>query len=112
MRSEGYKCYNTKCSCCIGGKRCGEPFDIALGCDSRMVRRKTNADHIRSMTDEELAKRNIRKIKTPVTGYYDYGESYTDYYDAWETSDGAIFWTEKPAVEYELHWLKQPKEET
>jgi len=73
----------------------------------------TNADHIRSMTDEELAERNVRKIKTPVTGCYDYGESYTDYYDAWETSDGAIFWRQKPAVEYELHWLKQPyKEET
>lgn len=70
----------------------------------------TNAQRIRSMTDEELAKRNVRKIKTPVTGCYDYGESYTDYYDAWETSDGAIFWTEKPAVEYELHWLQQPYE--
>ena len=74
---------------------------------------QTNADHIRSMTDEEMAKKNVRKIKTPVTGCYDYGESYTDYYDAWETSDGAIFWTEQPAVEYELHWLKQPyKEDT
>lgn len=72
---------------------------------------KTNADHIRSMTDEELAKRNVRKIKTPVTGCYDYGESYTDYYDAFETSDGSIFWTEKPAVEYELNWLKQPYKE-
>lgn len=68
----------------------------------------TNAQRIRSMTDEELAKRNVRKIKTPVTGFYDYGESYTDYYDAWETSDGSIFWTEQPAIEYELHWLKQP----
>ena len=74
---------------------------------------KTNADHIRSMTDEELVKRNVHKTKTPVTGFYGYGESYTDYYDAWVTSDGSIFWTEKPAVEYELHWLKQPyKEDT
>lgn len=72
---------------------------------------KTNADHIRSMTDEELAERNVRKTKTPVTGQHDYGESYTDYYDAWETSDGAIFWTRKPAVEYELNWLKQPYKE-
>lgn len=73
----------------------------------------SNADHIRSMSDEELAERNVRKIKTPVTGCYDYGESYTDYYDAWETSDGAIFWTPKPAIEYELHWLRQSyKEET
>ena len=72
---------------------------------------KTNADHIRSMTDEELAKRNVRKIKTPVTGCYDYGESYTDYYDALETSDGSIFWTEYHAIEYELNWLKQPYKE-
>lgn len=54
MRSGGYKCYNSECGACIGKTLCGEPSDTALGCDSRMVRRKTNADHIRAMTDGEL----------------------------------------------------------
>lgn len=72
---------------------------------------KTNADHIRSMADEELAEKNVRKTRTPVSGYYEYGEMYTDYIEAWETSDGAVFWTREPAVEYELHWLKQPCKE-
>ena len=55
MRSKSYKCYNIECGACISKTLCGEPGDTALGCDSRLVHRKTNADHIRSMTDEELA---------------------------------------------------------
>ncbi len=72
----------------------------------------TNADHIRSMTDEELAKRSVRKTTTPVSGIDDYtGEAYTDYWDAWQTPDGAVFWSYEEAVKYELFWLKQPYKE-
>ena len=55
MRTKGYKCYNIKCGSCVCKTLCGEPADTALGCASRMVIGQTNADRIRSMTDEELA---------------------------------------------------------
>ena len=72
---------------------------------------QTNADRIRSMNDEELVERNVLKVKIPITGQYDYGESYTDYFDAWETSDGAIYWTKNEAVDHERDWLKQPADD-
>lgn len=53
MRANGYKCYQTACGCCEGNV-CAEPFDIALGCDYRLVKPQTNADRIRAMSDEEL----------------------------------------------------------
>ena len=55
MRSGGYKCYNIKCGSCMGKTLCGEPADTALGCVNRVVNTPTNADHIRAMSDEELA---------------------------------------------------------
>ena len=53
-RSGGYKCYNIRCSSCIGKTLCGEPADAALGCENRIVSKETNADRIRAMSDEEL----------------------------------------------------------
>ena len=52
-RSGGYKCYNIRCLRCIG-TLCSEPGDVALSCADRIVSRKTNADRIRAMSDEEL----------------------------------------------------------
>lgn len=66
----------------------------------------TNGDRIRAMTDEELAKRGVRQARA----FVDNGQS-GRYEDAWETSDGSIFWTEQLAVEFELNWLKQPAED-
>ncbi len=54
-RSGGYKCYNMSCNSCIGRTLCGEPGDVALNCVDRIFSQKTNADRIRSMSDEELA---------------------------------------------------------
>ena len=55
-RTKGHKCFNIKCGSCIGKTLCGEPEDTAIGCDSRVVGKKmTNADRIRSMSDEEMA---------------------------------------------------------
>ena len=55
-RTKGYKCFNIKCGSCIGKTLCGEPEDTALVCVDRVIGKPmTNADHIRSMTDEELA---------------------------------------------------------
>ena len=54
-RSGGYKCYNIRCSSCIGKTLCGEPADAALGCENRIVSKETNADRIRDTSDEELA---------------------------------------------------------
>lgn len=54
----------------------------------------TNADRIRAMSDEELAKNNIR---------YDYDEESYENCALWyETSDGSTFYDEESAVEYEL----------
>ena len=56
-RTKGYKCFNIKCGSCIGKALCGEPEDTALVCVDRVIGKPmTNADRIRSMTDEELAK--------------------------------------------------------
>ena len=55
-RSKGYKCFNIKCGSCIGKTRCGEPEDTALVCVDRVIGKPmTNAQKIRSMSDEELA---------------------------------------------------------
>ena len=73
---------------------------------AKCVDYNTNADHIRSMTDEELAERGARHT----VAFVDNGQS--GYYaSAWETSDGSIFWTEQSAIEHELQWLKQPYKE-
>ena len=56
-RTKGYKCFNIKCGSCIGKTLCGEPEDTALVCVDRVIGKPmTNADRIRSMSDEELAK--------------------------------------------------------
>lgn len=55
-RSGGYKCYNIHCNSCIGKTLCGEPEDKALGCDSRIVKNKSNGERIRAMSDEEMKK--------------------------------------------------------
>ena len=55
-RTKGYKCFNIKCGSCIGKTLCGEPEDTALVCVDRVIGKPmTNADRVRSMTDEELA---------------------------------------------------------
>ena len=56
-RTKGYKCFNIKCGSCIGKTLCGEPEDTALVCVDRVIGKPTtNADRIRAMNDEELAK--------------------------------------------------------
>ena len=55
-RTKGYKCFNIKCGSCIGKTLCGEPEDTALVCVDRVIGKPmTNADRIRSMSDEEMA---------------------------------------------------------
>ena len=62
-RTKGYKCFNIKCGSCIGKTLCGEPEDTALVCVDRVIGKPmTNADRIRSMTDEELVE-FIKNIK-------------------------------------------------
>lgn len=91
---------DAECSCPILCADC-ESADWTGGTEI-----KTNADHIRSMTDEELAERNVRETITHVengqSGYYA---------NAWQTSDGTVFASRGHAVGYELHWLKQPYKE-
>lgn len=63
----------------------------------------TNADRIRSLSDEELAEREVRCA----IEFFENGQS--GYYKrVWKTSDGAIFVGKQLAIEYELQWLKQP----
>jgi hypothetical protein len=68
-------------------------FEGEKYCDC--FKRSTNADRIRSMTDEELADMRVRY--NPVTGMYtaDTGEAYYDFVSA---------------MEAELDWLQQPAE--
>lgn len=81
-RTKGYKCFNIKCGSCIGKTLCGEPEDTALVCVDRVIGKPmTNADHIRSMADEELA----------------------DFLNQWWTSTRA--WQKDPGET--LYWLQQ-----
>lgn len=73
----------------------------------------TNADHIRSMTDEELAEHNVQD-SLEYTVDYDWDDNpIGEYTPCFKTSDGAIFWSYEDAVKYELSWLREPyKEDT
>lgn len=66
----------------------------------------TNFERIKAMTIEEMAKNNVRKCKAALRGSYDYVGTYTDYIDAWSTSDGYNFLTREAAISHELAWLK------
>lgn len=105
-RSGGYKCYNIKCGSCIGKTLCGEPGDSALVCDNRIVTHKTNADRIRSMSDDELASALVRyegseKRPTP------YGGHEHKFYGP----NGEECGTREYAVQLWTDWLRQPAEE-
>ena len=98
MRAKGYKCSNVKCDSCVGHSMCGELGDAAMNCVDRIITRQTNADRIRAMSDEELAKylyqmqKNILRYVATVIGY----------------SEEFDFADEAPDL---LEWLKQPSEE-
>ena len=55
MRANGFKCYNSKCKYSYG-EVCTASANATLACVGRIVHKKTIADHIRSLSDEELAK--------------------------------------------------------
>lgn len=56
MRPKGYKCSNVECDRCVGHSMCGELGDAAMNCVDRIITRHTNADRIRAMNDEDMAK--------------------------------------------------------
>ena len=53
MRSKGYKGSNVKYKSQIVHCMCGELGDAAVNYVDRIITRQTNADRIRSMSDEE-----------------------------------------------------------
>ena len=67
-----------------------------IGCTSGIPQRKkqTNADRIRSMSDEELAEQLIQ-----------YRDDWGDY-----CTHKGCYATQKEAVEAEIEWLKQQEE--
>lgn len=62
----------------------------------------TNSDRIRAMSDEELAKANIRKNMNLTDG---------GVFSVFITSDGEQFDDAKEAYKHELEWLQQPAKE-
>ena len=95
-RTKGYKCFNIKCGSCIGKTLCGEPEDTALVCVDRVIGKPmTNADRIRSMSDEELA--------LWICGVYDIEEEHGKFIN------GIIIPGYAPHDIEE--WLQQPAEE-
>lgn len=109
----GRGCETDSCNLAIHRYACGtwtkrNPYEAArlMGYEVVEDEPKTNADHIRSMTDEELAERNVRQtisfVENGQSGYYA---------NAWQTSDGTVFASRGHAVGYELNWLKQPYKE-
>lgn len=59
----------------------------------------TNADRFRSMSDEELAEANVRRVYTTNEEY-----GWSEYI----TSDEERFENFEDAVNHELEWLRQP----
>ena len=92
MRSKGYKCSNVKCNSCIAHCMCGEFGDAAVNCVDRIITRQTNADRIRSMSDEELAWYLMLWRCEAVAKHNGVSSEYTD--------------TQKNI----LNWLQQPSE--
>ena len=94
---------------CVGTKEV-DPCKGYEKCKSYRPDYQTNADRIRAMSDEELAKNNIR-LSYQCDIDYDYEEEpYTDWMQCYKTSDGLTFYNKEAAVEYELSWLRQPAE--
>ena len=89
-RTKGYKCFNIKCGSCIGKTLCGEPEDTALGCVGRVIGKPmTNAQKIRSMSDEELA---------------DFLNQWGTSTRAWQKDHGeTLYWLQQPAGEEDKH---------
>lgn len=83
---------------CVGCKYEHESADskYCLGCKQNAIDKyapMTNADRIRSMTDEELAEKLIHKQN-----------------GKWICSDMEIFLTKEVAIVHELHWLQSEAE--
>lgn len=89
-RTAGYKCYNIRCGGCIGKTLCSEPADAAPGCTNRLFPQETNADRIRSMSDEGLA-RFLAEVENRRSA-----------------AGGGAIWN---GMAHALGWLRQPAEE-
>lgn len=98
-RSGGYKCYNIQCGSCIGKTLCGEPADSALGCVNRIVSNKTNADRIRAMSDEELAREIYSMQKTMCTRFAEIVGFKKEELNFSEDAPDILNWLRKPAEE-------------
>lgn len=92
---------------CIGTREV-DPCKGYEKCKSYRPDYQTNADKIRSLSDEELAKSNVRLSYQCDIDYNWEEEPYENWMQCYETSDGSTFWVEKDTVEYELNWLRQP----
>lgn len=64
----------------------------------------TNADRIRSMSDGEMAKRNVIMVRSSSPHKLDYALVYRCS-DKYETDDYCL------ALKHELDWLRKPSEE-
>ena len=94
---------------CVGTKEV-DPCKGYEKCKSYRPDCQTNADKIRSLSDEELAKNNVRLSYQCDIDYNWEEEPYENWNQCYETSDGSTFYDEEDAIEYELKWLRQPVE--
>ena len=92
---------------CVGTREV-DPCKGYEKCKSYRPDYQTNADKIRSLSDEELAKNNVRlSYQCDIDHNYEEGP-HESWKQCYETSDCSIFYDEEDAVEYELKWLCQP----
>ena len=93
MRPKGYKCSNVKCDRCAWHSMCGELGDAALNCVDRIITIQTNADSIRSMSDEEL------------------NDLFNDIYNAGVDDAVEYEWGHRTnSFEWTMEWLHKPAE--
>lgn len=85
---------------------CGAKMDLEAGDEfggaNKLVNVQTNADRIRAMSDEALAKANVRRTRKTNDEYC---------WSVYITSDGEEFENYEIALKHETEWLQQPTEE-
>lgn len=93
------KCTRTDIKCCFTCKtdaeKCKVYHHCGSDCPKHECRKITNADRIRSMSDEELAGLTI---------------TYNDYYGEYYCSDEERYDSYEDAIKHEIDWLQSEAE--
>lgn len=112
-RSGGYKCYNTRCSSCLGKTLCTEPGDAALRCQDRVVNGKSEINYKTQAKDLNLVAQLFEGTGIPETyvrKVYNAAESITDLLARAEAAEAAQETLQRAMAEYKDRAEKAERE--